>query len=586
MKKNFLRFVERLTNQVNELLTFIASLIEDDLFDRTKNLKKSLRFVMVWLGLVIITFVLLFIQFIDLNNYFQTIRFVPGGVLSLGLSGTYTNSNPLFATSSVDSSVSKLLYASLFTYNQKNQLVGDLASGYQIKNHGQQYIVKLRPNLLWSNGLPLTARDVVFTYNLIKNPDVGSALSNSFSGVSVKALNNSTVEFNLPNQLASFVYSLTNGIVPENLLKNVPPVDLRSDNFSTFQPVGSGPFKWQTININGSNPLNSQAEISLVANSNYFLGQPKIKQLIIKTYPNNNLLTAAFNGNQVNVALNLQSDRIKNLSQVYQYNFLFTAGTSLFFKNNVAPFNNLRIRQALELATNVQSLINRLGFPTHQVFGPLLVGQLAYNSKFNEASYNPTEAIKILTSLGYKFGAKHFLYLKGQLLSFSVNLTNTPLNHLIFDQLKSDYKLIGVKIMPNFEDLNEFAITLQYHQYQSLINSISIGVDPDEFVYWDGSQANPQLLNSLNFSEYNNSSADRSLETARITLNQAVRIIKYAHFLADWQKDVPAIGLFQPGYTLDAHFPIKNILEKDINSTSDIFNNINQWEVKRSMVTN
>lgn len=586
MKKDFLGFVRRLTSQIDHFFYWINALIEDDLFSRSKNFKKSFRFLIGWLGLALIIFVLLFVQFINLNNYFQTIQFVPGGVLSLGLSGTYTNSNPLFSTSNVDSSISKLLYSGLFTYNQKNQLIGDLASGYQVKNHGQQYIVKLRPNLLWSNGSPLTAQDVVFTYNLIENPDVGSALKNNFNGVRVKALNNLTVEFNLPNQLASFIYSLTNGIVPKNLLKNVPPVDLRSDNFSTFQPVGSGPFKWQTININGNNPLNSQAEISLIANPNYFLGQPKIRQLIIKTYPNNNLLTTAFNDNQINVAFNLQTNQLKHLSQVYQYNFLFTAGTYLFFKNNVAPFNNPKIRQALELTTNVKSLIDQLKFPTHQVFGPLLVGQLAYNSKFNEANYNPTEAIKILTSLGYKLGPDHLLYLKGQPLSFSVNLINTPLNHLIFNQLKNNYKIIGVKITANFEDINEFAITLQYHQYQSLINSISIGVDPDEFVYWDGSQANPQLLNSLNFSEYNNSSADRSLETARITLNQKVRIIKYAHFLADWQKDVPAVGLFQPGYILDSHFLIKNLTEKNINTISDIFNNINQWEIKKVMVTN
>jgi len=577
MKNRFLLLISKLSSSVDR---FNKS-IDKDFFNRFQSIKNSLRFVLTWSSLILLILIISVIQILNLNNSYQKIEFQPGGILSLGLKGVYTNSNPIFAISSVNLAVSKLLYAGLFTYNQHNQLVGELAQNYQVKDHGKDYIVNLRPHLLWSNGQPLTAQDVVFTYDLIENSNTGSPLSSSFSGVKVQELSPQSIEFKLPNQLASFIYSLTNGIVPENILKNIPPKDLRSSNFSSFQPIGAGPYEWQTISINGDNPLDSQSEISLVPNPHFYLGQAKINQLILKTYPSHQALAKAFNNNLINAAINLNADQISNINQIYRYNFLFSGGTYLFFKNTVSPFNVPQIRQALEMSINIKGLINRLDFPTHQVFGPLLVGQLGYQSKYNEASYNPSQAIKLLTGLGYKYNQDHQLELHNQVLGFSITLANTALNHLIFNYLKNNFQAIGVSVSAHFEDINELAISLEYHQYQSLLNSISIGLDPDVFVYWDGSQANPQLLNSLNFSEYNNSSANRSLETARIILNTKVRAIKYSHFLADWQKDVPAVGLFQPGYNLNSHLPIDNLNEKDINFSSDIFNNVYRWEINR-----
>ena len=101
--------------------------------------------------------------------------------------------------SDVDTSVSKLIFASLFTYNSSNQLVGELASSYQVNSLGNIYTVHLKPNLTWQDGQPLTSKDVVFTYDLIENPDAQSPLFNSWQGVKVTADGPLTVTFNLPD---------------------------------------------------------------------------------------------------------------------------------------------------------------------------------------------------------------------------------------------------------------------------------------------------------------------------------------------------------------------------------------------------
>ena len=79
-------------------------------------------------------------------------------------------------------------------------------------------------------------------------------------------------------------------------------------------------------------------------------------------------------------------------------------------------------------------------------------------------------------------------------------------------------------------DLNE-------HNYDAVMTSISIGVDPDVFVYWDSAEADIRSTTRLNFSEFSNTTADESLQAGRTRLSPILRVIKYEPFLQAWQQD-------------------------------------------------
>lgn len=81
------------------------------------------------------------------------------------------------------------------------------------------YTVSIRNNAKWHDGTPVTAKDVVFTINLIKNPAVYSPLRVNWLDVSVAAVNDTTVRFTLPAVYAAFPHALTFPIVPEHLFK-------------------------------------------------------------------------------------------------------------------------------------------------------------------------------------------------------------------------------------------------------------------------------------------------------------------------------------------------------------------------------
>jgi len=176
--------------------------VERYFFRRLDRLVPVRRFVITWLLLLVLLCGCPVGQIRALDGQFQILQPTPGGIYTEGILGDFTNSNPLYATSQVDESVSKLLYASLFKYNDHNQLVGDLASGYEVDTSGKVYTVHLKPGLVWQDGVPLTAQDVVFTYKMIQNPDALSVLNSGWQGITATTPDNNTVVFTLPSSLA------------------------------------------------------------------------------------------------------------------------------------------------------------------------------------------------------------------------------------------------------------------------------------------------------------------------------------------------------------------------------------------------
>ncbi len=579
-KKNLLnQFFEKTFKKLFDYSNNAGDYIEKNIFRKYSSLNRSKRFIISWLLLIVILFFVLVVQNFMLSDYYQVNKFIPGGVFSEGIVGTFTNANPIYATSDVDSTVSHLLFASLFTYNNQNKLVGDLASSYSIDTTGRVYTIKLKPNLFWQDGRPLTSQDVVFTYNLIQNPDTQSPFQSSFQGIKVTATNPTTVVFKLPDVLSSFIYSLTNGIVPEHILGSIPPIDMRSALFNTNHPIGSGPFSWQGIEVTGSDPTNAESQIQLVPNKYFNGGQAKLSEYIIKSYPTNQLLQQAFLANQVIAAVGLSNKNVNKIPNVYRYHFLFTAGTYVFFKTSSGFLTDQQLRQALVMATNVPQIINSLGYVTHQVSEPLLVGQLGYNPKYKQSSLNLNGANQLLQSNGWLLSKNGYRYKNNQLLQFSLTTLDTPDYTMVANLLQKQWQKIGVKLNLNIQAPGDFNISLQYHQYDALLYDISIGIDPDVFIYWDSSQANPQLTGSLNFSEFKNSTADESLESGRTRLNPALRVIKYQSFLNVWQQQAPAVGLYQPGLILVSHSVINGLRGHVINTNTDIFANLVNWEI-------
>ncbi|MEO7363899.1 MAG: ABC transporter substrate-binding protein, partial [Candidatus Saccharimonadales bacterium] len=164
MRLRFRKRYRRGQRQVEAISAQTEQGIETHIFGRFGRLRAVRRFVISWLLLFVLLIGVVLSQTVLLGGYYQSYQPVPGGTYSEGIVGRFTTSNPLFVSNPVDTSVSRLLFSGLFTYDANNQLVGDIASDFTVDDHGTVYTVHLKPKLTWQDGQPLTARDVVFTY--------------------------------------------------------------------------------------------------------------------------------------------------------------------------------------------------------------------------------------------------------------------------------------------------------------------------------------------------------------------------------------------------------------------------------------
>ena len=196
-----------------------------------------------------------------------------GGVYVEGAIGEIESVNPLFVSTNAEASVARLVFSSLYSYDTEGELKQDLATAMSVDETQRVYTVTLRKNAKWHDGKPVTAKDIVFTINLIKNPAVYSPLRVNWLDVSVTAINDTTVQFTLPAVYAAFPYALTFPLVPEHLLKDVSPSAVRENSYSQA-PVGSGPFKFRRLQESDS--AGSHRTVHLQANQEYYAGAPKL----------------------------------------------------------------------------------------------------------------------------------------------------------------------------------------------------------------------------------------------------------------------------------------------------------------------
>lgn len=562
--------------------------IDQHLLKRFNRLPQVRRFVAGWLGLILILIGGLVAQNLVLGNYYQSLKPVPGGIYNEGVRGRFTNANPIYATSDADTSVSRLIFAGLLTPDSNGKLVGDLASGYSVDNHGTMYTVHLRPHLTWQDGQPLTSKDVLFTFQTIQNADAQSPLQSSWQGVSVSAPDDRTIVFKLPDALASFPYNLTTGIVPQHLLAHIPAVDLRSAEFNTVHPVGAGPFAWQGIQVRGDgDPKNAQEQIGLTPFAGYHAGKPKLQKFIVQVFASQQQMIAAFQDNQLTgmEGLDHVPPALKNDSAVIQHNLPLRAAAMVFFKTSAGVLSDQNVRKALVQATNVPQILQHLSYPTRPVKEPLLMGQLGYDSALAQPAFNLKAAQSLLDSDGWAPGKDGIRTKDGKPLTFTLSAADTADNRTVTKLLKQQWQALGVRLNVQLQDNSDFQSTLRYHGYDAVLNGISIGVDPDVFVYWDSSQADIRSNNRLNLSEYKNGTADAALEAGRTRIDPGLRVIKYRPFLQAWQQDAPAVGLYQPRLLYLTNGMLAGLSEKPITAPADRFVNVQNWEIREAKVT-
>lgn len=582
-KLRWRRRIRQRKRQVEDLSVQTEEQLERHFFRRINRLIEVRRFVFSWLLLFMLLTAGSVVQTLNLSGFYQKSVPASGGTFSEGIMGSFTNANPLYATGSVDSAAARLVFSSLFTYDQKNNLVGDLVEKWSVDDRGIKYTFTLKEGIKWHNGKPLTAEDIVFTYKTIQNPDAKSPFFSSWQGIKIEAANERTVVFTLPNVLSSFPYALTNGIVPKHILEQVPVGQLRTARFNSVDPVGSGPFKWERTEVIGDTPDTRQERIGLLPNQEYYGDKPKLQQFIIQTFRDEGRMVQSFERGELNAMAGLStlSDDLKN-NDAHEHNIPITGESMVFFRTSHEILNDVKVRQALVHAVNVPELVRGIGYPAIISNSPLLDNMIGYDKTLTQLPYNVAQANSLLDQAGWIKGTDGIRAKGGKNLTFRLVAQNTSENVYTSGKVQKYWRDVGVDAQVSLPNDTDIQGIVNRHDYDALLYGISLGNDPDVFPYWHSSQADPRSSSRLNLSEYKSPPADKSLEAGRTRSDPALRAVKYRPFLEAWRNDAPAIALYQPRFVYVTRGVLYNFEPTVINSATDRYANVTNWMIRQT----
>jgi peptide/nickel transport system substrate-binding protein len=475
------------------------------------------------------------------NAYMETIGDY-GGTYAEAVLGPTSNLDPLFASSNAEKDLSKLLFSSLLKYDSTGHIGYDLANNIDIKDNN--YDVTIRDDAYWQDGKKLNADDIIFTANLLKDSSVNSVYS-GWNNINIKKTGDYSVRFTLPNVYAPFKDALTFPILPYHILKNVSHNQLRENSFSN-NPIGSGPFKFTFEQVSTSNNESSSQIIYLNANSDYYGGRPNVNKFQLHVYNTQDDIIKALNNGEVNAAADISNSQYQKVSS--NFNKIaspISSGVYAIINTTSDILSDTQVRKALQYDTDTSNLRKILNGKYNDLYSPFYNGQISQND-VDRPQYNSTTAAKILDDDGWKLNNHNIREKDGKQLKLSLVTISSDDYDKVVNFLNNSWSKIGIEL--NVTKVNGSASQnfvqnfLQPRSYDILIYQLSLGSDPDVYAYWNSSQVS---ATGYNFSNYKSPIVDDILVSARGNLDERLRSAKYALFVKQWLKDVPAIGLYQ-----------------------------------------
>jgi peptide/nickel transport system substrate-binding protein len=583
------RVFRRRRRQVEEMSAVADQQIDRLFFRRLMRLVQVRRFVAGWLALVALLVVGVVLQTLSMTKYYESKVPASGGTYTEGIIGSFTNANPLYATGSVDASVSHLIFASLFKHDENHQLIPDLAEKLSVDETETLYTVTLKPNLTWHDGKPLTAKDIVFTYRMIQNPDARSYLQSSWQGIVIEAVNDRTVTFKLPSQLSAFSYSLTNGIIPEHVLSKVPAGQMRSNSFNSAGLMGSGPFRFERAEVSGETANDREERVALTPFENYHGGQPKLSRFVIRTFRDEEALIKSYTQKEIQAMVGLVAlpDHLANDLTTREFSVPLTGGTMVFFRTTQPPLQDVAVRKALVLGSDKQEILSRVPYSLVPINEPLLRSQVGYDKSLAQVTNDVSQANSLLDGAGWVRDPKTGLRSKaGVPLKFRLTSQANSEYATVTQTLQKQWRSIGVDVEVVLQSEQDLQTTISLHGYDALLYAISLGADPDVFAYWHSSQADLRSPTRLNFSEYKSPVVDGALEAGRTRSDKTIRTVKYRPFLETWRNEAPALALYQPRFLYVVRYPLSGFTPISAVSATDRFAHVENWMMRETLRPN
>lgn len=472
------------------------------------------------------------------------------GILRVAIQSESKNLNPLLASNTTDAMIDGLIFDPLVAANAKGDFVPILAAEVPtqenggISKDGLTVTYHLRKGIMWSDGVPLTSKDVKFSWQAMMNPNNNVVSRHGFDEIkSIDTPDDTTVILHLKEKFAPIVAAFfgpsdsPTNVAPAHLLAQYPNINQIPFN---NEPIGSGPYKLAEW-VKGDH-------ITLVPNDKYFLGKPRLKRIEIRIIPDENTTLNLLRTHDIDWMFEPSYSTYPALQTIRDIDVRYNningyEGMQLNLQH--PPLNDLQVRRAIAYAIDKKRLLHTLTFGQETLATEDLPDWIwAYNPHVRVYPHDPAKARQLLEADGWAPGKDGIMRKNGQPLSLLMvtnnsNVTRRKATLLIQSMLRQAGIAVQIKY---FDGATLFAPAplgiLQSGKFDLGISGWFSGVDPDNSSNYVCSNIPP---GGYNYTRYCSKAMDAAQQVALTHYDRATRKKAYATIEALLARDVPQI---------------------------------------------
>src|SRR5215469_1467951 len=415
-----------------------------------------------------------------------------GGVFRIGSSSSIDSLNPFVAFQADAYSTFEYIYPYLVQFNPQRQFVADFARSWQHNPDGTVWTFHTQPNAKWSDGKPLTAADVAWTYSTILKYQNGPT-ANSAGYVahmkSATAPNATTVVLTYKQPVANVLSQVQQvPILPEHIWAKYATGNGKAlMRFSNPAPIVSGgPFILDKY---------TPKQIALFKrNPNFYGPKPHIDGFGLQFFATTDAMITALKSHQLDdVEVPVPPTSVATLKAAH---FVVRSTPSMVFDDFIINSNpqqqashkellNPLLRQAFDYAIDRQAIIKTslLGYgqPGSSIIGP--ASGHWYDPAIKPAPFDLAKANQLLDQAGYKMGPNGLRVANGHPMSYTVIVPDSMANSYqqrSLQIMQGDFKKIGVKLTEKTLDDSAAYDAILANNYKTFELSLwDWGVPPD-----------------------------------------------------------------------------------------------------------
>jgi len=427
----------------------------------------------------------------------------------------------------------------------------------EAEDDGHTYTVKLREGVKFHDGTEFNAEAVKFNFDRwrdSKNPyhkgggsDTSefAYYSSQFGGFdddsvieSVDVVDEYTVKFNLKEPQGPFVKNLT--MSPFAIAS---PKAIKDDVNGFWQnPVGTGPYKFVNWERNSQIRVEAVKDwwgTDLSKDEGY--GGPDVKEVVIKTIPDNTQRVAALTGNQLNGADGLVPDDVPTVKQQQGFKVEFRPPNTIGYlamNNEKAPFDDPQVRQAFNYAINIPQIVESVLRGQGEVASNYMPSLLPFfNNSVKPYPYDPDRAKQMLKDAGAA-------NLKTELWYMPIPRPYMPDAKSIAQVMQQNLEKVGVSAkLVTYEWATYLTKTGEGEHPTCLLGWTGDNGDPDNFLNVLLNSATATPTNALNVAYYKNDEVDKLLEQAQSTVVESERQKAYYEAQEMMHQDAPWVPI-------------------------------------------